>query len=365
MIRFGEMSMAAVLQLLVTLLVFFVGASAVTRERENGTLALLLCQGIPFGAVLAGKTLGILAIVGSWLFPALVASTLFLALATDLAVDAEIAGRAALLFGSYTLFFVVCAAAPILVSARSRTSRGALTTLVGAWVLFWIALPRGLSTLGETLHPSPSRAEFEAALEHDVRLVGDSHNPDDPYFRALKEDFLAEHGSSDLSELPLNYKGVVMLEAEKATTEVFRRHYRGLLETRKRQHELARWAAFLDPYLAIRELSMAIAGSDADHFEDFYRQAEEFRFDLVQELNRLHSEEISFDRDVYVRPESGPPSRERIPREHFRDLPAFEYRAPGIGFALSGHISALGALALFVPLTLLAAWRIAGRVEVA
>jgi ABC-2 type transport system permease protein len=350
MIRFGEMSAAAVLQLLLPLLIFFIGASTVSGEREKGTLPLLLCQGVPFGAILAGKILGVLAVVGLWLLPSLAVSAAYLGLATRVTFDGDAVLRSVLLLGVYGLFFLLCATAAVLVSARHRTSRGALTTLVCAWVFLWVALPRGLSTLGEALHPAPSRAEFEAELERDVRRVGDSHNPNDPHFQSLKEGILAEHGVSDEAQLPMNYKGVVMLEAEKATTSVFRRHYRRILEIHERQNAIARWGAFVDPYLAMREISMALAGSDADTFEDFYWQAEEYRLSLVQKLNELHTREVAYHRDVYVRPESGPPSRERISRELFRSLPTFEYRRPGIERAISRHAGAYAALLLFIPL---------------
>lgn len=361
MIRFGEMSTAAILQLLVPLLVFFVGATSITRERENGTLPLVLCQGVPFGAVIAGKTIGILALVASWLVPALAMSTAFLALATEVPLDADVARRAAILLACYAAFFVACALASVTASALHRTSRGALTTMVCAWVFLFAVVPRGLATLGEALYPAPSKAEFDAALEREIRQVGDSHNPADPHFLALKEGLLAEHGVSELSELPLNYKGVVMLEAEKATTDVFRRRYRRLLDVHNEQNAVVRWGAFVDPYLALRGISMALAGTDSYHFADFYRQSEEYRFELVQTLNRLHTERVAYDRDVYVRPESGPPSRERISRELFRNLPAFDYRPPDVELALARSGKAFAALLLWLSLTLFGALWVAIR----
>lgn len=45
-LRFGEISVAMVLQILLPLLIFFLGFNAVAPERENGTLKLLLSQGI-------------------------------------------------------------------------------------------------------------------------------------------------------------------------------------------------------------------------------------------------------------------------------------------------------------------------------
>src|SRR6186713_87998 len=47
-IRFGELSMALILQLLLPLLIIFQCYGAFTGERENGTLDLLYAQGISF-----------------------------------------------------------------------------------------------------------------------------------------------------------------------------------------------------------------------------------------------------------------------------------------------------------------------------
>ena len=56
--RFGELTMAMVLQVLAPLLLFVIAGVAVTREREGGTLGLLLCQGASWRDVLWGKALG-------------------------------------------------------------------------------------------------------------------------------------------------------------------------------------------------------------------------------------------------------------------------------------------------------------------
>ena len=44
-LRFGELSMAMLLQLVLPLIIFFLGFSVVVGERENGTLSMLLSQG--------------------------------------------------------------------------------------------------------------------------------------------------------------------------------------------------------------------------------------------------------------------------------------------------------------------------------
>ena len=65
MLRFGELSMATVLQLLVPLFIIFLGFSTVAGLKQNGVLKILLCQKASYFDILVGKTVGLTAV--SWL----------------------------------------------------------------------------------------------------------------------------------------------------------------------------------------------------------------------------------------------------------------------------------------------------------
>ncbi len=363
MLRFGEMSIAQVLQLLVPLLIFFVAFSAIPRERELGTLPLLLTQGVRFDAIVLGKTFGIFAVVVLWTAPALVATLFALSLTASWTWDADLLSRVGILSLGYGAYLWICTLGAVIVSALHRSSRSSLATLITIWIALWVVVPRALPNLGEALHPAPSKASFDAALEADLRVVGDSHNPDDMHFRALREKTLKSYGASELGELPVNYKGVVMVEAEKNTTSIFRAHYTELLDTHKQQNRYLQRAAWLNPFLAIRELSMAMSGTDFEHYEHFQWAAESYRFDLVQQLNALHADEVAYADDVYVRPTTGPPTRQRIAREHFAELPAFDLKSPDLAWSLSAHRSSLWVLAVWLALVTVGAVRFRGRVR--
>jgi ABC-2 type transport system permease protein len=177
--RFGELTMAMVLQLFVPLLLFAAAGVAVTREREAGTLWLLLCQGTPWRTFLWGKLAGALVVVGCALIPGVLGAAGWLIFASGsgspIVWRADEAARVALLMAVHAAYLVSCAAGAILVSALHRTSRGALVTLVGAWIFLWIALPRALPGIAASLYPLPDRAAFEATVERHVRALGDSH----------------------------------------------------------------------------------------------------------------------------------------------------------------------------------------------
>jgi ABC-2 type transport system permease protein len=351
--RFGELTLALVLQVFVPLFIFGVAGVSVTREREAGTLPLLLCQGAPWSTLLWGKLWGALLMVGVVLAPALTVSLGWLALqsGTDWTIDLML--RAAGLAAVHGMFLVVCAAIAVTVSAWQRSSRSALITLLGAWIVLWIVLPRVLPAVGAALYPAPSRAAFEAQVERAVKELGDSHNPNDPKFAALRAKALAEHKVTRVEDLPFNYSGFVMQQGEQMTSDAYQAHLAALLDTYARQSRLVDLAAVFSPFLGVRSLSMALAGADVAHLVEFDRQAEAFRFSLIASLNDLHMNEVPAARDGDAAdPRFGVPSRLRLDQRFFDHLPAFAYQPPPVAWALSAHRLGMAAVGLSVALVL-------------
>ena len=356
--RFGELTLALVLQMFLPLFVFVVAGVAVTREREAGTLPLLSCQGVSWGQVLWGKVLGALLIVTAVLMPGLVVSLLWVAVRASTEWTTDLVVRAGVLAVAHAVFLAACAVIAVIVSAWHRTSRSALITLMGIWLALWIVLPRVLPAVGAAWYPLPSRAEFDAGVERQVRALGDSHNPNDPKFAALRSAALAEHGVSRIDDLPFNYSGFVMQEGERHTSEAYQAHMSRLLETFDRQSRLVDWAALVSPYLGIRALSMGLSGSDAPHLMEFDRQAEAYRYRLIESLNTLHMNEVPRAQDVdAASPVFGAPSGLRIDRRLFDQLPAFNYEPPSVRWAVTrGAVGMATALASVVMLIALLVW---------
>lgn len=345
--RFGELTPAMVLQLLVPLLIFVTTGVSVTREREAGTLPLLLCQGTRWSSILRGKLWGAAVVVLALVFPGMALAAGWLWRGSSIELSGDSIARIGLLGLALVADLVACAAIALIVSTTHRTSRAALITLVALWIGLWILVPRALPALATALHPLPSRAMFEAQVEARVRELGDSHNPDDAKFAALREQYLTRYGVSRIEDLPVNYNGIVMMEGEKLTTDAYQEFLGRLLDTYGRQSRVVEWGSLVSPYVAMRTVSMALTGVDVPHAIDFERQAEDYRYRLIQALNDLHTNEIDLARDRYLgHGEGAVPSRQRISREHWDDLPAFEYQRRSVGWAVAQQpigIMALGA----------------------
>lgn len=331
LLRFGELNLALILQLLVPLLIFFLGFAAISGERENGTLAIMLSQGIAWRELLIGKTLGILAVIFALLTPLIAMSFVLWLILNDFDLTADALTRIALLIVGYALYFVVCAAIAVVVSSYVKTSRSALTALVVIWILFWIAMPRAMQNIGAGVYPTVSKSQFDKLLEDDLAREGDSHNPSDPKFAQLKAETLAKYNVGDVKDLPFNYGGFVMREAEEISSGIFRKHYGELLERFRMQNRVAELASLLNPYLAIRNFSMAASGSDFSAYTDFQWQAEDFRFNMIQKLNDLHTNQIKMEAD----------RTQKVSRAIWEEFPAFEYREATIFESLGGQILAI------------------------
>jgi ABC-2 type transport system permease protein len=323
MLRFGQLSLAYVLQTLLPLLIFFLGFGAITRERENGTLALLVCQGVQDRTLLLGKVLGCSAVVATiWLPTAFLLVSLLAVSATS--VSPDLWQRAGLLVAIYTLylFFWVCVA--VLVSAHSRSSNAALLVLLSLWALLFVFVPRTLPNLAERFWPSPSKPEFELALHKEVSAQGNGHDPKDPQFDALKRELLQKSGKRDVSELDVNFNGVAMQTGERQSSEVYERHFNALQELYRRQNRLSELGSWCNPYLALQALSMSLCNTDYHGFVDFSRQAEAYRFQLIDQLNELHVHEVAYEGD----------KENRVSKDHWREFAPFAYRAPQLSTSL-------------------------------
>lgn len=347
MLRFGELSPALVLQLLVPLAIFFLGFASITGERESGTLPMLLAQGVTWRELIVGKTLGIAMMAVGVTAPGALLLLVWRLLARQ-EVSADTSWRVLGLIVGYSLYLLICATFTVLVSARQQTSRSALTSLILLWIVFCVVIPRGAQTLGAALAPMPAKAQFDAQIESELAKTGDSHDPNDPHFAALRSETLKKYNVTEVKDLPFNYGAFVMMEGEKISSEIFRRHYGDLLATFRQQNRVSEFASLLNPYLAMRSLSSALAGSNLAHYAEFQWQAESFRYGMVQKLNQLHMDEIKFEND----------RAQRVSHERWQDFPEFTFRAPTIGWAIRQQGLAILSLLGWSVALLLLVWRI-------
>lgn len=329
LLRLGEISAGLILQLLLPLLIFFWGYDLISRERENGTLRMLLTQGVSKSELIFGKSVGLFLLSLTVLLPAVLLGFLLLPLNELSATHPGVYLHFGTLTLAYVVYLFLLSLLAVYISARSSSSRAALIQLIGCWLFFTLMLPKVSQLAGQNLFPAPSKIEFDTAVEEELIRQGDSHNPDDPHFKALKDSLLAAYGIDSTQQLPFNYSGYVMREGEKLSAETFRRHQANLVSIYQQQQQVVRLTALVNPYMAVKNLSMALSGTDYAAFHDFEEQSEDFRYRLAQAMNNLQIEHIS------NRVASSADKSAVISREHWAEMPDFEHRYAAFGLVLS------------------------------
>jgi len=314
LLRFGQLTPAFVLQVLAPLLLVFVGHALLARERESGTLRVLLAQGISTGQLLAGK---LLALSGFAVLSGLPAALALLWLLSSGMVD-EL--RISVLLLGYALWLAIWAFLVTLVSAWCARGRDALLALLAVWAIFVILLPRAVPDMAATIVNLPTRFETDIQVNRDFKALGDPHNPDDPAFSAFRDRVLAQYGVDTIEELPVNFKGLLGMEGESQSSALFNRYALAALERQLQQNHMIDQAAFLSPILGLRRLSMVTSRTDLVHFSEFLQQGEAYRYDLVQGLNRLQAEAMTLEEDQG--------STAHISHEHWQQFPRFAYSPP-------------------------------------
>ncbi|MBB6004274.1 DUF3526 domain-containing protein [Arcicella rosea] len=346
MLRFGEISIAMVLQVLLPLLIFFLGFSSIANERENGTLKILLSQGVSWKELIVGKSLGIISVVMTLFIPIIVATILLWALLQNMNISIDESIRLLLIILVYFVYLVIFCVIAVLVSAISKSSKTALTSLIGLWLMLTIVLPRGSQALGAYIYTAPSKAQFNADIENDVLKEGDSHNPNDPHYKSLKDSLLTVYKVDSVQKLPFNYSGFVMAEGEKISANIYNHHLEELLKIYDKQNSFSKGMAFLNPFMAIKNLSMALASTDFASYINFQEQAEQYRYEMAQKMNELQIKFIS-----NKKPAAGEKPH-TIDKKHWEEMHEFVYKEAEVSTVFSHEIISIFAFIFWIGLLL-------------
>ena len=338
MLRFGELSMAMVLQLLVPLFIIFIGFQTVAGLKQNGVLKILLCQRASYWEILVGKTAGLTAVCWALFLPLLLLSLVAGNLLITGDTSTETLLRIMLLTILYALYFLIITILVVAISAVSKSSKNALMVLVLIWMLFFIVIPKSAQTFGGSLHQAPDKIAFEQAIEEDVSKQGDSHNPDDPHFASLKAATLKKYGVDSISKLPVNYGALVMQEGENISSGIFNQHFDRLISIYKSQNAISSFLGLVDPYLAIRNISMSLSGTDFDSFTTFQKQTEKYRFEKTKKLNEIHLTQIKYQND----------NKQKVSAKNWQQQPDFAFQPLPVTENLAASILSLAALIVWV-----------------
>lgn len=341
--RFGQLTPATIVTALLPLLVVLLAAPAIAGERERGTLRLLLAQGVRPGRWVLGKALALAALLLLLLLPLWLLATVVLVFAgagADVLLRWLVTGVVVTLY--LAGFLLLC----LLVSAASRTVRGALLILLGIWALGTLVAPRVVMEWAEWRHPTPTSLAFRQALSEDLGATAEL----DAMLAEQTAALLAEHGVERTEDLPVNLDGIRLQAGEEHGYAVFDTHFGRLHDGFLAQESLLQWFGVLAPYLAVTTATSALAGTDLLHYRHFFDSAEQHRRTIQALMN-----------DYITRHPERDGQRLSAGSELWATVPEFHYEGLRLGRVLASQTPALALLLLWFLLPLLGLFRVAPR----
>ncbi|GLR71502.1 ABC transporter permease [Agaribacter marinus] len=349
----GSLSPAFVVQVLAPLLLILIAYSSMSREKESQTLSFILSQGTSIYALILGKGLALLSVVGLILVP--------LAIAGMYAVTQGESGIVVVGFLlAYFFYLLVWALIVLLFSSLFSKNSESFTALAFVWILLCIAMPRIASTTAATVSPSSGKLETDFAVLAELRTLGDGHNANDPAFAKLKASLLEKYNVDKVEDLPVNFRGMVASASEEELTHVLNRFAEQSMQDELAQTQISRYFGWLSPMVAIRSLSMISAGSSIETHHRFLREAEELRYSFVQSLNKVHVEQLSYIDDINRSKGEEAWKKARVSADNWQMIQDFTFETDAAETRLNRSIPSFLQLALWLGI-LAFGIRLAGR----
>ena len=316
---FAALTPASLYQLLLPLLLIVLGHAMFLRERESGTLAVLLAQGSSGTMLALGKATALLSVIAIFMIPLALTAAYSVALG-------ESALAAALLVAGY--FVYLCAwgaivlAASILISQRSVS----LGALVFVWLFAALIVPRFAINASSAAIDAPGKIESDLVMLAEQRKLGDGHNAADPAFEQLQAQVLEQYGVDTVEELPINWRGVVATYSEAELTALLNRFAENRMAMEAGQSRLFDLFGILSPAIAVSSSSRTLAGTDLATHHRFLRESEDLRFDFVQALNQAHATDLDYTLDVNRNKDTASAEAARINAASWQVLDEFRFQ---------------------------------------
>lgn len=349
--RFGNLSGAMVLQLLVPLLVILLCFALVSGEREEGTLRQLLSIGVSPRRLVWGKALGVTMALGAVLLPVILiggSAAAFLTGANDPHEMIDFPAKLTILGLCYLAFLAIFVCIALATSIFSRSSASALTFLVAFWIVAGLLVPRLGAYASKLAYPTPSSFEVAAAIEAGRDKGPHAHEPNHPNHIAFRDRMLKQYGVGTVEELPVNFIGLALQEDEEIGFKVFDRTYGSVRSKFEEQDRIQQVFSLISPFIPIKAISASLSGTDVVFANDFSRAAEAYRRNMVRILNKDIMENARGMTNYSA--EWGYRANQSL----WQQVPAFDFDPPGLSRIAERALVPFGMLLLWLLLSVAA-----------
>ena len=106
-----------------------------------------------------------------------------------------------------------------------KNSISALSATIIIWLFWTILLSKTIGNLTESLTPLPTRFELNSNMKEDRSKGIDGHNPSDERRSQLEKETLLKYNVDSLSQLPINFSGILLQADEEYGNKVWDKHF--------------------------------------------------------------------------------------------------------------------------------------------
>lgn len=177
---FSSVDFVEIAAVIFSLLALLFSYDAFTKEKESGTLGLLMSNSVGRSRVVAGKVLGILLTLLPVLVFSFVLSAVLILLSKEISFTGLEWTRIALVFLASLVYLSVFVFGGLFVSARSRSSVTSLVLCLFVWIFFVLGVPHVAAYVAESFVRVESRDNLTLVLadlnKQRERLISERRN---------------------------------------------------------------------------------------------------------------------------------------------------------------------------------------------
>ncbi|OCQ21045.1 ABC transporter permease [Pseudoalteromonas luteoviolacea] len=315
--RFGSLTPAFVLQVLLPLLILLIGYPMFAAEKEQGTLKQTLASGVHPMQLFVAKCCVLFAIAFALLLPVMI---YLFAISFEQGRVTTLVSRSAGLAGVYIGYVGLWSIVTVAISCLLQSTRRSLIVLLTLWAFSTLLVPKLAMNYSAAAHPLDSSQAFQSRLKREVYT-----EQRELALARFKQSLLQDYGVNSTNELPFDYAGARLQFGEQYADAIFDRLFGERLEQLQAQSNSYFLASLLSPMVAVQSLSMAFSASDFHHHQHFLAQAEQHRRMMQRVLNHNQRDNAHKRHGRYV-----------ANLELWQQIPKFEYHPPAFK-ALAHH----------------------------
>ena len=279
--KFGKFKASLLFQFIIPLFLIFLSFNIYTTEITSGRLKLLIVQGNSLKKIVFAKILCLLSLAAIFLSFTILIQLFF----NFKYIVLDHGLRLSVFFCSYLFYYFIIISFTVALSLYFKNNTSALSFAIISWLLWTIFLPKTIGGFTEKLSPLSTRFELDQKMNEDRSKGIDGHNPFDERKKKLEDEILNKYDVDSLSQLPINFSGIVMQADEEYGNQVWDKHYGDLYNSLKIQKRNYQISGIINPFASLQSLSMASCGTDLLHHLNFLVSAEEYRRYFIKTLN--------------------------------------------------------------------------------